>query len=200
MDHRTIEAYDQGAQRWLDTRYRSCDVELPAAVEFRQFVGPGLIIDLGCGPGQLMTSLGRPVVGIDASAGMLRLACSRGRGPLMCGDAEALPLPDRCASGVWANFSLQHLPRAAFAAALREIYRVLRGGGWVEITMHNADKADGVRADDDMPVGRWFTYWKPDDLTPQLESAGFDEVEVASLGFAHRTRGRRPSTTTSRRS
>ena len=119
MHRQTIDAYDADAEHWLSTRYNSSG-PLPAALNFRATVGDGLIVDLGCGPAQLLADLGDPSIGLDASAGMLALAKSLGRGPLLRADMEVLPIRTGSVAGVFANFSLQHLPRSGFRVAIGE--------------------------------------------------------------------------------
>ena len=192
MHRQTIDAYDADARRWLTTRYDPAREKLPAASQFRRVVGDGLIVDLGCGPGQLLGDLGDPCIGIDASSGMLALAKELGgEAPLVQGDAEVLPLRTDVAAGVWANFSLQHLPRPGFRAAIREAARVLRPGGHLEVTMHGrhgsaTQQPDGVRPNDDIPGGRWFTYWLGSDVVEVLEGERLEVVEEQDLGYANR--------------
>lgn len=57
--------------------------------------------------------------------------------------------------------------------------------------MHNAEHPDGVRSNDDTPVGRWFTYWVIDDLLDTLDEVGFRDPVVEDDGFANRVRTRR---------
>lgn len=197
MHRQTIDAYDADAQHWLATRYAGEPQALPLAARFRQAVGEGLILDVGCGPGQLLAALGVPALGIDASIGMLTIAAQfAGSTPLALADAEDLPLRDGAAAGAFANFSLQHLPRPGFRVALRELRRALRVGGLVEIAMHDGDAPDlrsapeGVRPNDDVTGGRWFTYWKADEVTAELGAAGFAAIDVESLPYANRYRAR----------
>jgi SAM-dependent methyltransferase len=195
MHRPTIEAYDADAQHWLDTRYRGETPALPFAAQFRADVGEGLILDVGCGPGQLLEALGSPMIGIDASVGMLAVAEQfAGAAPLLQADAEALPIRDGAAAGAFASFSLQHLPRSGFTNALRQLRRALQMGGLIEIAMHDRnapnlkDQPDGVRANDDVAGGRWFTYWTADEVTAELVAAGFAVVEVQNLVYANRYR------------
>lgn len=189
MHRQTIDAYDADAKRWLTTRYDPDRRTLPAALRFREVVGDGLIVDLGCGPGQLLADLGDPCIGIDASPGMLALAkeieCCF---PLVEGDAEAVPIATGAVAGVWANFSLQHLPPQGFRVAIREVARVLRRGGHLEVTMHgrSATTTDGIRPDDDIAGGRWFTYWSASDVVGRLRHERLEVVEEQNLGHANR--------------
>ena len=197
MHRQTIDAYDADAQHWLTTRYDPSQPSSPAALRFRQFVGEGLILDLGCGPGQLLADLAEPSIGLDASAGMLALAKELGLLRLLQADVEALPVKAGGAAGAFAHFSLQHLPRAGFRNAIREVRRALRPGGHLEVTMQSAaarfsDQGDGIRVGDDMPVGRWFSYWEVGDVVQVLEGERLVVVTVEDLGFANRFLASRP--------
>lgn len=151
-----------------------------------------MILDLGCGPGAALPSLGEPVVGVDASLGMLALVeTPRHAAPLVAGDIEQLPLADGCAVGAFGSFSFQHLPRAQFSDAIREVRRVLRPGGLLELWMHGDAGVDGVRANDDMGIGRWFTYWSRDDLEASIPRAGLQIVTIEDHQFGRRTVARR---------
>jgi SAM-dependent methyltransferase len=197
MHRQTIDAYDADAEHWLTTRYKATGPS-PFALGFRTTVGNGLILDLGCGPGQLLGDLGPTVVGADASIGMLTLAARHANAPLVQADAVALPFADGVFAGVFANFSLQHLPRLEFGVAVAETFKTLRRGGYLEVTMHDGDaetlreQPDGVRENDDVPGGRWFTYWKAAQVVDVLEAEGFSDIAVDNLGYANRYLARKP--------
>ena len=190
MHRQTIECYDAGAERWRVTRRTEPDTSpaAHAARAFRESVGDGLILDLGCGPGAALMALGQPVIGVDASFGMLALVeRSRVPAPLVAADIEGLPMASGSARGAFGSFSFQHLPRPGFLRALGEVRRVLGPGGLVELWMHGAAGTDGVRVDDDMGVGRWFTYWGREDLEVVVPSAGLELVTIEDHDFARRT-------------
>ena len=197
MHRQTIESYDAGAKRWRETRRPESPDAAPIdsnAAAFRARVGPGLVLDLGCGPGAALNSLNPDAVGIDASLAMLELVDRRVvAAPLIAADIEALPLVDGCASGAFGSFSFQHLPRDQFVDALDEVYRVLRAGGLLELWMHAVPGTDGVRQNDDMGIGRWFTYWSADELADVLPRSGFEVLLIDDdQEFARRTLARRP--------
>lgn len=179
MHRGTIQVYDSTAPHWAETRMEPGRAAGPlrAAAEFRSEVGTGLILDLGCGPARLMPALGSPVIGVDASVGMLGQAEASLLGRLVCGDLEALPVAGGAASGVFGNFSYQHLPREAFSLALAEAARVLRRGGLLQLAVHAGELEGDVRPDDDMP-GRWFTYWTPGPLAQELAAVGFEVLRI----------------------
>jgi demethylmenaquinone methyltransferase / 2-methoxy-6-polyprenyl-1,4-benzoquinol methylase len=87
-----------------------------------------LVIDVGCGPGELCLELARRgyrAIGFDLSEGMLRAAVDD---PLRVqADALRLPMADRTADGVTCGFALRNV--ADQAALFAEIGRVLREGG-----------------------------------------------------------------------
>ena len=91
---------------------------------------PGLILDLACGsaPTRLVLRQAR-WIGIDASASELAVAAAAGRGPLVRGDAGALPLADGVVGSVCAAMCLQVL--TPLDVVLAEVRRVLRPGGMV---------------------------------------------------------------------
>ena len=109
-------------------------------------IGPGMnVLDIACGTGLVAARVaahGARVVGLDFSKAMLALA--RARHPAIAfdeGDAEALPYADDTFDAVVSNFGIHHVPRPPLA--LREAYRVLRGGGRVAFTVW-ADPAENV--------------------------------------------------------
>lgn len=119
----------------------------------REVTGPDdLVLDLACGTGDLLDAVGvgpRLVVGIDPNAAMLRIArrrSARTAGPpanamssahrpagpsarLMRADMMSLPVADRIAAAVTVGYGFRNVPDAV--AAIREVARVVRPGGWL---------------------------------------------------------------------
>lgn len=107
----------------------------------RELAGRGrshkpMIVDLGCGPGDLAVAISRRlrdarIVGIDLSPSMLlwagRHATTDGRLRFMVGDAADLPFDDASIDLVVSTLSLHHWTEPADAFA--EIARVLRPNG-----------------------------------------------------------------------
>ncbi|NSW52542.1 MAG: class I SAM-dependent methyltransferase [Anaerolineae bacterium] len=104
------------------------------------------VFDLGCGSGELWYAdtpappPGMRLLLADRSMGMLGSARTalEGRGlPYLCCDALSLPCPEAAFDLVLANHLLFHLPD--IPAALREIRRVLRPGGYLCATTYGQD-------------------------------------------------------------
>lgn len=96
------------------------------------------VLEVGCGTGLILervAGFARTARGIDLSAGMLARARARG---LAVAQASATKLPIASASvDVAYSFKvLSHIPDVG--AALREMARVVRPGGWVIAEFYNA--------------------------------------------------------------
>jgi ubiquinone/menaquinone biosynthesis C-methylase UbiE len=84
-----------------------------------------LILDFGCGSGQVWAGKEEPVIGIDINVSRLKVA--KGRIQVVCCDGRVLPFRDRAFQRVIANSVLEHIP--SYWRALAEIKRVLNEGG-----------------------------------------------------------------------
>ena len=96
---------------------------------------PHPVLDLGCGDGHFAVAVwGRLETGVDADADMLAEARSCGAyDTTVCADATQLPFPEAAFGAVISNSVLEHLP--SLEPVLSEIYRVLRPGGRLIITV-----------------------------------------------------------------
>ncbi len=105
----------------------------------------GRVLDVGCGTGLLLKELGRRGVGLDLSAGMLRLARRRNPGiPLVRADAEHLPFKEGVFRAVLSVTVLQNLPHPR--RALREMARVVEEGGKVVVSTLRKKQGREVRS------------------------------------------------------
>jgi SAM-dependent methyltransferase len=116
--------------------YDSVAEDVIAELAARRRARGGLIVDIGCGPGDLVAELSRRlketrITGIDLSPSMLlwagQHATADGRVKFLVGDAAELPFNDASVDLVVSTMSMHHWsdPAEAFA----EIDRVLRPGG-----------------------------------------------------------------------
>jgi len=99
------------------------------------------IIELGCGNARLARALvqrfaGSQVVGleVDAVQHAKNLAAPQERLLFMAGSAEAVPFPDASFDGALMLKSLHHVPLVAMDAALAEVARVVKPGGWFYVS------------------------------------------------------------------
>lgn len=94
------------------------------------------ILDVGCGTGHLAAELARrgyDTWGTDLSAGMIDYARTNyNRDRYQVGDIEEIPFPDNTFDGIVCLGVVEYL--ASDGAALKEMHRVLRPGGYAVIT------------------------------------------------------------------
>lgn len=135
----------------------------------------GMVLDLGCGPGdatQALLAQGLEVDAVDASEAMIGIARDRRGLPARQAsfdDIDAVAAYD----GVWANFSLLHATRADFVRHLAAIARALRPRGVLHLGLK---LGEGEMRD---PLGRFYTYYQPDELATLLGAAGFEIIADA---------------------
>lgn len=95
------------------------------------------LLEVGCGTGLILgraAAIGRSVLGVDLSRGMLAQAHARGL-PVVQGSATALPVATASVDVAFCFKVLAHVEDAALALA--EMARVVRPGGWVLAELYN---------------------------------------------------------------
>ncbi|HEX7591031.1 MAG TPA: class I SAM-dependent methyltransferase [Candidatus Limnocylindrales bacterium] len=116
--------------------YRRVAEDAAREMSVRRLGRGGTVIDIGCGPGDLVVAVSRRlkqarIVGIDLSPSMLlwagRHATTDGRIKFIVGDGADLPFDDASVDMVVSTLSLHHWDDPADVFA--EIARVLRPGG-----------------------------------------------------------------------
>jgi SAM-dependent methyltransferase len=144
---------------------------------------PGLIADLGCGPGHVaayLASLGAATLGVDLSPGMVEVG--RARYPevqFRVGSLLALPVTDGELAGAISFYSILHLRPEHRRIAYGELARVVRPDGWLLVAFHVS--LAGHAVGDIMHAEEWwgervdldFHYLDPAEVAGGLTAAGF---------------------------
>lgn len=137
------------------------------------------VVDVGCGPGTAVREAARhaaAATGVEPDATSLALArWISGRRHArnvtwLQGRAEDLPLPDGCASVVWALSSVHHW--ADRAAGFAEAHRVLTPGGRLLI----AEKL--VRSGSRGHAAHGFTTARAEQVAGEIAAAGFTDIRT----------------------
>ena len=174
---RAAGSYDHVAtvQRWIIARLLQSMESLD---------GVNRVLDIGCGTGQLMGRIQqqfqpRRVLGLDIAEGMTRAAAERTALPAICGDAEAMPLPDNAFDVLVSSFALQWCPDLQRVFA--ESHRVLEKSGRFYFTLPVegtlAELKDGwYQADPDNTHVNDF--YERDQIVSAARQAGFQRVSV----------------------
>ena len=115
---------------------------VPRLMQYLDLHADDRVLDCGCGMGYLSMVMGElrgpTIVGVDGNADRLRWA-QRERVPahLTQVDIAALPFPDGCFNKVLLSEVLEHL--ADDTAGLRELWRILKPGGVVAVSVPHAN-------------------------------------------------------------
>jgi SAM-dependent methyltransferase len=147
----------------------------------------GPVLDLGCGSGSFLASVGhsgRPLVGVDIALRWLIVARKRldeeglGQIPLVCGCSERLPFADRSFAGIVAGDVIEHV--ADQGATLAEAYRVLEPGGRLFLASPNRFSLGLEPHVQVWGVGFWPRRW----MTPYVFwTSGRDFRAIRTLGL-----------------
>jgi len=101
-----------------------------------------LILDAGCGTGQLAREVRRNIVQLDIAPAMCARAVSQGI-PAVNGTIAALPFAEHCFDAVFSSLALQWVED--WQAALQEMERVVKPGGVVAVSTFGANTLRELR-------------------------------------------------------
>ena len=156
---------------------------LLAFSELVRTVGPGVVGDVGCGPGHIakhLASLGVSTMGIDISVAMIAQARHKfPEGDFRVGSMFKLPVESSSWIGAVARYDTLHCNRQERTQSYRELARVVQVGGYLTHSFYESAP--------DQPVGSvyhlntWFgfnvdllTYFVSiEDAASELDAAGF---------------------------
>lgn len=139
-------------------------------------IRPGVVLDVGCGPGHLtahLRSLDVDARGIDLVPDFVEHArASHPDGDYELGSMDQLPYEDQSVAGVLAWYSLIHMPPDDLDGALSELRRVSTSGAALVVGFFPGE----VVAPFEHKVTPAYS-WPVDEMSARLRRAGFTEVE-----------------------
>lgn len=177
---RTRDGYDRTAAGYVAAfQHHLDDKPLDHAMlcAFTAMLPPGRrVLDIGCGTGVATAILhdnGAQVSGIDLSPNMI--AQARRLHPdieFAVGSMTALDLPDGCAGGVCAWYSVIHIPDEQLPAVFAEFHRVLVPGGVALLAFQIGDRPRHLTEAFGEPVDLLFHRRRPESVAQLLTDAG----------------------------
>lgn len=145
-----------------------------------------LACDLGCGPGQIARHLqgrGVAVCGLDLSLEMVAQARRLNPGiEFFEGSMLALPVKDQAWAGITAFYAIVNFPPADLGLVMREMWRVLRPGGWLLLSFHIGEQVEHVEDLWGCAVSLDFYFFGVEQVKSELQAAEFQVKEVIERG------------------
>lgn len=131
-----------GHPKWAESYFNACHRDREFIERWRAATGSWddkIVIDIGCGPGNVFASLGGApafLLGVDISLEALKMAERLGY-QVLCADAQDLPLHSEIADIVVINATIHHCDN--MKAALQEAARLVKPGG-ILVSDHDLQK------------------------------------------------------------
>ena len=182
------QAYDGVAELYASLFRRELDEDADAwrwLTRFADLVPEGgLVADLGCGPGhgvEALTRLGCRAIGVDLSPGQVgqaRLAFPELE--FVVGDLTELMFADVSVGGIFARYSVIHLPPDELGAMFAEWHRVLSAGAPILVSFFASLDSDDHSRPFDHKVTTAYELW-PTTIADLLRQIGFTAIEVGTV-------------------
>ena len=182
-------AYGAQAERYIELFGSTTQVDADdlALIARHLSIKPGVVLDVGCGPGHLtehLRSLGIDAIGIDLVPEFIEHARrAHPLGRFQLGSMDRLPVPDHSVIGILAWYSLIHLAPNDLDGVLSEFRRALAPAGTLVTGFFDGDE---VAPFEHKVVTAWF--WPLDEFSARLRRAGFTEVERVTRSAQHGAR------------
>jgi len=177
----TLASYEQiGAQRakrrsdiyWWGEKF----------CHFAEFIGYGLILDIGCGHGNDAIMFEQDAlyryIGIDMSWTMMKLARTQAPNALFTQmNMYQLGFQSQCFDGFWAAASLLHIPKSRINAAFMEIKRVMKPDAIGFIALREGDTEEMV-IKDLRGDNRFYAFYRQEEFFCVLKRNGFEVLHA----------------------
>lgn len=170
------QGYNQCAKDYLDNRDLFKNIKYLNDLISRLSNNKAKILDLGCGCGipidKYLLEKDFEVTGVDISEEQINLAKNNlPEGDFFVGDMSEINFPDNSFDAVTSFYAIFHLPREKHLSVLKNIFSILKPGGYLLITMGSSDW-EGTEKDFHGVKMFWSHYGREKNLE-LVKSAGF---------------------------
>lgn len=150
--------------------------------EFLGYLQKGnAVLDLGSGPGinaAYMHARNLRVIAIDLSEKMVDYAKSRyPEIDFRLGDMTKMPFPANSFDGIFASYSLIHLPKDAIPAVFAKLHDILMPGGVMYLSVQSGNSVQGFYSHPTIPEDKVFlNIFSKEEMLHLLIKYGFQLV------------------------
>ena len=171
----TLAYYEKNAASfWEATRDHDVTQNYQALLRALEGTAPFHILDFGCGPGRDLAwfrNAGHVPVGLDGCAAFVEMARSYSQCEVWQKDFLCLDLPPGHFDGIFANATLQHVPRARMPAVMKVLYESLKPRGVLFSSIPRGQDQEGWSG------GRYSCFYAWETFQDLATGAGFLEEE-----------------------
>lgn len=172
---RTLADYDGNAKRfWEGTRDHDVTQNVETLLRHIDAKPPFAILDFGCGPGRDLAAFvarGHAPVGLEGSRELAAMARAHAGCEVWEQNFLALDLPVSRFDGIFANATLQHIPRSELPRVLAELRAALKPDGVLFASIPRGNNEEGWHRE------RYSVYHDVEAWRAFLAGAGFIELE-----------------------
>lgn len=141
----------------------------------------GKVLDVGCGPGKdsnYITSKGFDVVGIDLSEKMIGIAKKEFPGTdFRVMDMRRMSFEPESFDGVFAAFSLIHLPKNEVSGMLNKLYEILKKDGIIYVAVQGGESIEMFSLEPLEPRERIFlNLFSSEEIESLMKGNGFSII------------------------
>lgn len=101
-------------------------------------------------------------------------------------DFEDMCFAESTFDGIWAAYSLFHIPKQSFSKVLKKMNTILKGNGYLYLTVKKGIN-EGLEKDARYSgnIYKYFSYYQEDELSEFIENANFKILEITSVERKH---------------
>jgi SAM-dependent methyltransferase len=170
----TLAHYEDSAESfWQGTKDHDVSQNIAALLHYIDMPAPFELLDFGCGPGRdlkTFKALGHNPIGLEGASALAAMARTNSGCEVWEQNFLELDLPKEKFDGIFANAVLFHVPSAALASVLRQLFETLKTGGVLFCSNPRGTGQEGWQGD------RYGAYHDLETWRNYMAAAGFTEL------------------------